>query len=232
MFVKICGITNEDDALLATALDADALGFVFAPSPRQVHPEIARDIVRRLPREVHTIGVFRNERPERIVEIANRAGLHGVQMHGHEPPAEVEWVRKRVQFVIRAYSAGDPALADASQSAADIILVDSPDPGSGKVFDWRLAEGAPRGKRILLAGGLTPENVGEAIKLVRPWGVDVSTGVEQKPGRKDPTKLRRFVEAAREAGAEVNDGVVTNSIDLTVEDVAGVTRPWDWQIDR
>jgi phosphoribosylanthranilate isomerase len=232
MFVKICGITNEDDALLATALDADALGFVFAPSARQVHPEIARDIVRRLPREIHTIGVFRNERPERIVEIVNRAGLHGVQMHGHESPAEVEWVRKRVQFVIRAYSAGDPALADASQSAADIILVDSPDPGSGKVFDWRLAEGAPRGKRILLAGGLTPENVGEAIKLVRPWGVDVSTGVEQKPGRKDPAKLRRFVEAAREAAAEVSDGAATHAIDLTVDDVAGVTRPWDWQIDR
>jgi phosphoribosylanthranilate isomerase len=231
MFVKICGITNEDDALLATALDADALGFVFAASSRQVHPEIARDIVRRLPREVHTIGVFRNERPERIVEIVNRAGLHGVQMHGHEPPAEVEWVRKRVQFVIRAYSAGDPALVDASRSAADIILVDSPDPGSGRVFDWRLAEGAPRGKRILLAGGLTPENVGEAIKLVRPWGVDVSTGVEQKPGRKDPAKLRRFVEAAREAGAEVSDGAVMTSIDLTVEEVAGVTRPWDWQID-
>jgi phosphoribosylanthranilate isomerase len=232
MFVKICGITNEDDALLATALDADALGFVFAPSPRQVHPEVARDIVRRLPREIHTIGVFRNERPERIVEIVNRAGLHGVQMHGHEPPAEVEWVRKRVQFVIRAYSAGDSALAEASQSAADIILVDSPDPGSGKVFDWRLAEGAPRGKRILLAGGLTPENVGEAIKLVRPWGVDVSTGVEQKPGRKDPAKLRRFVEAAREAGAEVSDGAAAHAIDLTVEDIAGVTRPWDWQIDR
>jgi phosphoribosylanthranilate isomerase len=232
MFVKICGITNEDDALLATALDADALGFVFAPSARQVHPEIARDIVRRLPREVHTIGVFRNERPERIVEIVNRTGLHGVQMHGHEPPDEVAWVRKRVQFVIRAYSAGDPALADASQSAADIILVDSPDPGSGKVFDWRLAEGAPRGKRILLAGGLTPENVGEAIKLVRPWGVDVSTGVEQKPGRKDPAKLRRFVEAARAAGAEVSDSTGVETIDLTVEEIAGVTRPWDWQIDR
>jgi phosphoribosylanthranilate isomerase len=232
MFVKICGITNEDDALLATALDADALGFVFAPSARQVDPETARDIVRRLPREVHTIGVFRNERPERIVEIVNRAGLHGVQMHGHEPPSEVAWVRKRVQFVIRAFSSGDPALATASESAADIILVDSPDPGSGKVFDWRLAEGAPRGKRILLAGGLTPENVGEAIKLVRPWGVDVSTGVEQKPGRKDPAKLRRFVVAAREAGVAVTDASGDGAIDLTVDEVGGVTRPWDWQIDR
>ncbi len=228
MFVKICGITNEDDALLATALDADALGFVLAPSPRQVDPETVRDIVRRLPREVHTIGVFRNERPERIVEIVGRAGLRGVQLHGKEPASEVKWIRERVQFVIQAFAAGDPALAGAGKSAADIILVDSPAPGSGKVFDWRLAEGAPRGKRILLAGGLTPENVGEAIGLVRPWGVDVSTGVEQRPGRKDPAKLRRFVIAAREASADSDD----RAIDLTSDDVGGITRPWDWQIDQ
>ena len=227
MFVKICGIANEDDALLATALDADALGFVFAPSPRQVHPETVRDIVRRLPREVHTIGVFRDERPERIVEIVGRAGLRGVQLHGHEPASEVKWIRERVQFVIQAYTAGDPALTTAGASAADIILIDSPDPGSGKVFDWRLAEGAPRGKRILLAGGLTADNVGEAIRLVRPWGVDVSSGVEREPGRKDPGKLRRFVVAAREAAADIAD----RPVDLTVDEVGGVTRPWDWQID-
>lgn len=227
MFVKICGITNEDDALLATALDADALGFVFAPSIRRVDAETVRDIVRRLPREVHTVGVFRNERPERIVEIVGRAGLRGVQLHGAEPASEVTWIRERVQFVIQAFTAGDPALATARKSAADIILVDSPDPGSGKVFDWRLAEGAPRGKRIMLAGGLTPDNVGEAIRLVRPWGVDVSSGVEQTPGHKDPGKLRRFVVAAREAGAEVDD----RAIDLTADEVGGVTRPWDWQID-
>jgi phosphoribosylanthranilate isomerase len=227
MFVKICGITNEDDALLATALDADALGFVLAPSTRRVDVETVRDIVRRLPREVHTVGVFRDERPERIVEIVGRAGLRGVQLHGAEPASEVKWIRERVQFVIQAFTAGDPALANARKSAADIILVDSPDPGSGKVFDWRLAEGAPRGKRIMLAGGLTPDNVGEAIRLVRPWGVDVSSGVEQAPGRKDPGKLRRFVVAAREAAAVVDD----RAIDLTADEVGGVTRPWDWQID-
>ncbi len=234
MFVKICGITNEDDALLATALDADAVGFVFAPSPRQVDVETVRDIVRRLPREVHTIGVFRDERPERIIEIAGRAGLRGVQLHGHEPASEVTWIRERVQFVIQAFAAGDPALAGAAKSAADIILVDSPHPGSGKVFDWRLAEGAPRGKRILLAGGLTPENVGDAIRLVRPWGVDVASGVEQRPGHKDPGRLRRFVVAAREAAADIADGGGPgggDAIDLRVDEVAGVTRPWDWQVD-
>ena len=229
MFIKICGITNEEDALLATALDADAVGFVFAPSPRQVHPEIVRDIIKRLPREVHTVGVFRNEKPEAINEIVGRTGLHGVQLHGNEPASEVEWIRERVNFVIQAFAAGDPALADAGKSKADVILVDSPNPGSGKVFDWRIAEGAPSGVRLLLAGGLRPENVGEAIRLVRPWGVDVSSGVEERPGRKDARKLREFVAAARAAGVEVAD----RSIDLTQsDDVAGVTRPWDWQLDE
>jgi phosphoribosylanthranilate isomerase len=228
MFVKICGITNEDDALLATALDADALGFVFAPSPRRVGVETVRDILRRLPREIHTVGVFRDERPERVLEVVNRTGLRGVQLHGAEPESDVAWIRERVQFVIRAFAAGDPALPAAATSAADIVLVDSPDPGSGKVFDWRLAEGAPRGKRILLAGGLTPDNVGAAIHLVRPWGVDVASGVEQRPGHKDPEKLRRFVTEARRAESEAAD----RAIDLTVDEVAGVTRPWDWQIDH
>jgi phosphoribosylanthranilate isomerase len=228
VFVKICGVTNEEDALLATALDADALGFIFAPSPRQVTAEHVRDIVKRLPREIHTVGVFRNERPERIVEIVNRAGLHGVQMHGGEPDSEVQWVRERVRFVIKAFTAGDPALAKAAQIGADVMLVDSPNPGSGKVFDWRLAEGAPSGVRILVAGGLTPENVGDAIRLVRPWGVDVATGVEESPGRKDPRKMREFIVAAREAAVAVAD----RAIDLTQsDDIPGVTRPWDWQLD-
>lgn len=227
IFVKICGITNEEDALLATALDADALGFVFAPSPRQVHPETVRDIVRRLPREISTVGVFRNESPKHIIEVVNRTGLHGVQLHGTEPASEVEWIRDRVRFVIQAFPAGDPALATARASKADVILVDSPSPGSGKVFDWRLAEGAPPGVHLLIAGGLTPENVGEAIRTVRPWGVDVSTGVEEKPGRKDPKKVREFVAEARRAALAVED----RTVDLTDEDVAGVTRPWDWQVD-
>lgn len=229
IFIKICGITNEDDALLATALDADALGFIFAPSKRQVHPETVRDIIKRLPNEMHTVGVFRNERPERIVDIVGRTGLHGVQLHGSEPESEVEYIRERVQFVIKAFTAGDPALADAKKSKADIILVDSPDAGSGKVFDWRLAEGAPSGIRMLLAGGLTPDNVADAIRLVRPWGVDVATGVEESPGRKSAEKLRRFVASAREAAVEIAD----YTIDLTENDnIAGVTRPWDWQVDE
>lgn len=233
MFVKICGITNDDDALLATALGADAVGFVFAPSPRQVDAETVRDALRRMPREIHTIGVFRDERPERVVEIAGRLGLHGVQLHGHEPDNEVAWIRDRVRFVIRAFGAGDPRLERVNRDLADVILVDAPTPGSGRVFDWSLAEGIPSSVRVLLAGGLTPGNVGDAIRTVRPWGVDVSSGVEERPGRKDPRKLRTFIEAARRAGEEVeaSDAFVT-SADPDADTVGGVSRPWDWEIDE
>jgi phosphoribosylanthranilate isomerase len=237
VFVKICGITNEEDALLAVALGADALGFVFAPSRRQVNAETVRDIVKRVPREVITVGVFRNDPPAHVVDVVARTGLHAAQLHGAEPRSEVQWVRERVRFVIQAFAAGDPALRAAANSPADVILVDSPDPGSGRVFDWRLAEGAPSGVRVLLAGGLTSHNVGEAIRLVRPWGVDVSSGVEVAAGRKSPTKLRLFIEAARQAAAELK-GL---SLDLTeaealgepreVRQMAAESRPFDWQLD-
>ncbi len=243
MWVKICGITNEDDALLATALGADALGFVFAPSRRQVDIDTVRDIVKRLPNEIITVGVFRNERPERVSEVVNRIGLHGAQLHGHEPLREVRWIRQRVQFVIQAFTAGDPTLQAAANGPADIILVDSPDPGSGKVFDWRLAEGVPGGVRLLIAGGLTHDNVEDAIAKVRPWGVDVSTGVEAAPGRKDPRKLRLFVEAAKHAGESIElveppisradtSGVVTEfSHEDHADDDRDDERPFNWELD-
>jgi len=233
LFVKICGITNEEDALLAVALGTDALSFVFAPSRRQVQPDAVRDIVKRLPTEVLTVGVFRNERPERVVDIVHRVGLHGAQLHGQEPLSEVRWVRERVQFVLQAFAAGDPALAAAANSPADVILLDAPNPGSGKVFDWRLADGVPGGVRLMLAGGLTPDNVGEAVRRVRPWGVDVSSGVEASPGRKDPRKLRRFIQAARDVEPDLDERpVVLDDIEARGAEVAGVTRPWDWQLDQ
>ncbi len=206
MFIKICGITEEPDALLAVALGADALGFVFASgSPRQVSPDDVRDIVRRLPAGTQTIGVFRDERPARVVEIVQRIGLSGAQLHGREPASEVKWIRERLPFVIQAFPVGDPALG--VPTAADVVLLDSIDPGSGRVFDWALAEGAPSGVRILLAGGLNPKNVVEAIHRVRPWGVDVSTGVETEPGsgRKDARKLAHFIEVVRSVIDNDND---------------------------
>ena len=199
MFVKICGITTEDDALLAVAMGADALGFVFAPSPRQVAAGHVRDIIRRLPPEILTLGVFRDESPQRVVDQVQAAGLGGAQLHGHETPEDARWVRSRVGFLVQAFPAGSEALRRTDEWGADVVLIDSPTPGSGQVFDWSLAEGAPSGRRILLAGGLTPENVADAIARVRPWGVDVSTGVESEPGRKDPRKVRAFIAAAKAA---------------------------------
>lgn len=201
MFVKICGITREDDALLAVAMGADALGFNFVSgSRRQIAPSLARDIARRLPPEILTIGIFRDEASARVVEIVNGAGLRGAQLHGHESAETSRWVRQRVPFVIKAFTAGDPAIDDAASYGADAILLDAPVPGSGEVFDWSLAELRPDGIRTILAGGLTPENVADAVARVQPWGVDVASGVEAdrgEPGQKDAHKVHAFVEAAR-----------------------------------
>ena len=217
MFVKICGITSEEDALLAVAMGADAVGFVFAPSSRQVASVRASDIAKRLPPEILTVGVFRDAAPERVVELVHQTGLRAAQLHGSETPAQTRWVRQRVPFVIRAFPAGHPGLDRADEYGADALLIDSDIPGSGDVFDWSLAEGAPSNRRIILAGGLTPENVGEAVARVRPWGVDVSTGVESEPGRKDARKVHAFVAAARSAEPAGYEG--------------GDDRPFDWMED-
>src|SRR5687767_2423196 len=158
MFVKVCGITSEEDALLAVAMGADAVGFVFAPSPRQVAVQRAREIARRLPPEVLTVGVFRDETPERVVETVHGARLGAAQLHGHETPPQTRWVKERVAVVFKAFAADDPRLKDAADHGADAIVVDGASPGSGRVFDWSLAEGAPPGLRLVLAGGLTAEN--------------------------------------------------------------------------
>jgi phosphoribosylanthranilate isomerase len=225
MWVKICGITNEEDALLAVALGADALGFVFASgSPRQVTPETVANILHRLPPGIITVGVFRDEQQERVVEVVNTLGLSGAQLHGREPLSDVRWVRRRVPFVIQGFAADDPALAAVGNGPVDIVLVDADEPGSGSVFDWALADVVPAGVRLLLAGGLHQGNVAQAIRRVRPWGVDVSTGVETTPGSgyKDPRKLRSFIAAAREADAELAG-------DTWVPDPNAA--PYDWMDD-
>lgn len=218
MFVKICGTTSEEDALLAVAMGADAVGFVFAPSPRQVPVATAADIVKRLPREILTVGVFRDDSPERVVDLVSRVGLRAAQLHGQETPEDVQYVRERVPLVIKAFAAGDPAIAAASEYGADIVLLDAPRPGSGQVFDWSMAEG-PDAIPLVLAGGLTPANVAEAIARVHPWGVDVASGVELAPGRKDAVKVRAFVAAARAAAA-------ADAAPGPVDD-----EPFDWEWD-
>jgi phosphoribosylanthranilate isomerase len=199
MFVKICGITNEQDALLAVALGADALGFVFAPSPRQISPALAREIVKRLPPETVTVGVFRNETPSRVIEIVNEARLQGAQLHGHETPAMTAVVATDVRFVIKAVVAGSQDAASANDFASDAILVDGLHPGSGTAYDWELLKDIPTEIRLMLSGGLTPENVAAGIMQVRPWGVDVSSGVENAPGLKDAVRMRHFITNARDA---------------------------------
>ena len=206
VFVKICGITNEQDALLAVALGADALGFVFAPSTRQVTPSIVYDITRRLPREVLTVGVFRDEHPERVVDLVDASGVKAAQLHGHETPETSRFVRSKVGYLVKAFPAGSAALEFVADHHADIVLVDSPNPGSGEMFDWSLTEDVPEDVKLLLAGGLDPDNVALAISRVRPWGVDVSTGVESSPGRKDASKLRAFIVNARAAAPSAHRG--------------------------
>ena len=210
VFVKICGITSEEDALLAVAMDADAVGFIFAPSTRQIAPSVARDIAKRLPPEALTVGVFKDEAPERVVSIVNEAGLRGAQLSGRESVEATRYVAARVPFVIKAFRADDPVLARADEYGAKIVMLDGAQPGSGETWDWDLAQAVPPGLRVLLAGGLTPENVADAVQAVRPWGVDVASGVERTGaavgGRKDPRKVRLFVANARAAAPEPEPG--------------------------
>lgn len=202
MFVKICGITNEEDALFAVAMGADALGFVFAPSSRQIAVNKVYDITRRLPPEILTVGVFRDEHPSRVADIVANAGLRAAQLHGHETPDMVAEVARHVRTVIKAFPAGSPDVRRADQFGTGLVLVDAASPGSGQVWDWSLADEVPEGVRVILAGGLDPSNVAAAIARVRPFGVDVSSGVERAPGRKDALKVKAFIEAARSAAPD------------------------------
>ena len=223
MFVKICGITSEADALLAVAMGANAVGFVFAPSPRQIAPQIAADIVKRLPPEVMSVGVFRDWAPQRVSDVANGAGLKAVQLHGHEPPEVTEWLKTRVPFVIQAFAAGDARVSRAAEYGASAILLDAPSPGSGRVFDWSLAAEAPSGQRVIIAGGLTAANVRQAIAQTHCWGVDVASGVERSPGQKDPIKLRDFVKAAHDGFADLPSRFFDG------EDFESSSAVYDWQ---
>ena len=222
VFIKICGITCVEDALLATALGADALGFIFASSQRQVSERVVRDIVGQLPPDVMTVGVFRNTGKARVVETVNRIGLRAAQLHGTESPTTTRWVADRVPVTIRALPAGSPDVDRFDEFGADLLLLDAPIPGSGKVFDWAMADGPSSIRPMRLAGGLTPDNVVEAIERVDPYGVDVASGVEAGPGRKDPRLLRAFMANARAACPVRNEEYQGDPLN----------RPFDWQQDE
>jgi phosphoribosylanthranilate isomerase len=228
VLVKICGITSEADALLAVGLGADAIGFVFAPSPRQVAPQAVRRIIERVPPEILTVGVFRNEAPTRVVDIVNGIGLRAAQLHGDETAEDTRWVAERIAFTIKAFPAGHRNIARLDDYGVETVLVDAESPGSGEVFDWRLAEGVADPARLIVSGGLTAGNVADAIAHLHPFGVDVSSGVESEPGRKDPRKVRAFVVAARTAAGEKVD----DEAELDAADDEALGGPFDWQEDE
>jgi phosphoribosylanthranilate isomerase len=212
-WVKICGTTNLEDAQVAAEAGADALGFIFAPSPRRISPRDAKKIIAELPHAIEKIGVFVNQKPEIILETANTAGLTGVQFHGDETLDDLKELRRASKGSLRFYGAVRvSALGDLDQllywqPVLSAILVDSGTEkrrgGTGRKFDWE--EAAPlvrllrRKMNVVIAGGLDPKNVRDAIARLRPWGVDVVSGVEKEPGKKDHEKVRAFVKAAKAA---------------------------------
>lgn len=198
VFVKICGITSEADGLLAVAMGADAVGFNFCPgSKRQIAPQRAGDIAKRLPPEVLTVGIFRNHAPKQVVEIVNRQGLGAAQLHGDEGVEDTHWVAERVPRTMKVFVAGSEKARRAREWGTNPIMVDNADAGSGESYDYALARQVPSGLSVVLAGGLHPGNVEQAILTARPWGVDVATGVESGPGQKDPKLVADFVRIAK-----------------------------------
>jgi phosphoribosylanthranilate isomerase len=209
-WVKICGATNFEDALLAVDSGADAVGFVLAPSKRQVTADTVASMVRRLPSCVEKIGVFLNETPERVVEIVRQTGLTGVQLHGMEMP----WCARHIAAtasvkVFKGIHAGPTFASDLAawsrEREVSALLLDSGNGqqggGTGKIFYWNAVYAALQPIKdefkLILAGGLTSGNVADAIAKFRPWGVDVVSGVESEPGRKDPQKVKEFIAAVR-----------------------------------
>ena len=213
-WIKICGITNLEDALVAAEAGADAIGFVFyEKSPRNVSPDTALEISRHLSGKIERVGVFVNQNEDVLCDTGDDAALTAIQMHGdNEDPHVADLVVSRRPLKVlagvsmhRPNPEGWAATWDSKNVFA--FLADSGSPaklgGTGETFDWQASLGALEKikglGRLVLAGGLNPENVDEAIRLTKPWGVDVSSGVEASPGKKDPEKVRAFIRAVREA---------------------------------
>jgi phosphoribosylanthranilate isomerase len=200
--VKICGITNLEDALAAVEAGADALGFVFkASSPRHIFPEQAAAIIRHLPPFIQTVGLFVDEKIENVNATANQCGLDLVQLHGDESPSYCSEVQRRV---IKAFRVKDiTSLEPTNKYQVSSLLLDAWSPsahgGTGRTFNWEIAALAAASGRIILAGGLTPENVVDAISQVQPYAVDVSSGVESSAGKKDSEKIVQLIMAVRSA---------------------------------
>ncbi|MDP7350885.1 MAG: phosphoribosylanthranilate isomerase [Nitrospinota bacterium] len=201
--VKICGITNKEDALYAAGCGANALGFIFyEKSPRYIEPDDAKTIIAALPPFVTTVGVFVNKDFNDIRDITLLTGVTVVQLHGDESPSYCNLVEGKLIKAIRVKN--DSSIEGLKKYDVDTFLLDSFDKnsfgGSGLTFDWKLAEKAKQYGKIILAGGLTPDNVEEAVKKVAPYGVDVNSGVEQKPGIKNKNKVKEFIIRSKAVG--------------------------------
>jgi phosphoribosylanthranilate isomerase len=217
MWVKICANTNLPDALAALDAGADALGFVFAESARQVQSEQAQVMIAGLPKHGERIGVFVNTPANEVMKIVRECGLTGVQLQGEENPQYVKDLARMAEGplkIIKTFSANAPYEISTAASAVmddhiDAFLVDSGNAagrgGTGQVFDWLRASDfvikLKQRAKVIVAGGLNPDNVGSAIRLFRPYGVDVASGVESQPGKKDVAKIKAFIAAARAAEA-------------------------------
>jgi phosphoribosylanthranilate isomerase len=212
--LKICGITTPDDARLAAEAGADAIGLNFyTASPRHITREKAREIIAALPAGVARVGVFVNAQPRAVCALYDELGLSFVQLHGDEPPgALVEFSDRRIIKAFRYRNADMRPIGEYVEECLELkcplagVLIDAFAPGkyggTGKTLDWRLLREAPdylHGLPLILAGGLTPANVADAIREARPQGVDVASGVETAPGKKDPLLVQQFVQAARDA---------------------------------
>lgn len=197
--VKICGITNAHDARRAVELGADMLGFVFYDkSPRYITPNEARQIVKEIPPDIMTVGVFVNEKKERVQEILSETGIAAAQFHGDETPEDCA-ISKTAIKAFRIKKASDLGALKDYDVWAYLLDAHSEESfgGTGRAFDWDIAAGANKLGRIILAGGLTPDNVALAVQRVRPYAVDVSSGVEKEKGVKDHRKMELFIKRAR-----------------------------------
>jgi phosphoribosylanthranilate isomerase len=194
--VKICGITNLRDAVAAADAGADAVGFVFAESPRRVSVEAARRISRKLPAFLHKVGVFYDSPPADVALIARSAGLTWVQLHGDESKADA----RAIPFPsVKMFAVSDGNVVERVRRWGDplVLLEAGKTGGSGKSFDWKIARTVGKVARVIVAGGLRPDNVREAVRVAQPFAVDVASGVEARVGKKDPKLVRRFIEEAR-----------------------------------
>ncbi|MFF3938449.1 phosphoribosylanthranilate isomerase [Streptomyces phaeofaciens] len=196
LFVKICGLKTERDVDTAVEAGADAVGFVFSASPRRIDAATAARLCRRVPDHVLTVGVFRDEPLPEVRSVATEAGIRAVQLHGSEGREYYDDLTAGGWTLIRAAAYGD-TMPRCGEMGEDLLLLDAPVPGSGVAWDWAGGPAPAPGQKWLLAGGLTPDNVRAALDAAHPWGVDVSSGVEQSRGVKDPALITAFVKAAR-----------------------------------